>query len=74
MDPGVKDWLQLGFSFWVAGYLLVWGQRAVHSLAGAVADQKEILGRVVAALDRTNDLLDDTRSDPRPRRPQTPGL
>ncbi len=39
MEPAAKDLLQLGFSFFVAGYLLVWGHRATLEIRHLVAAQ-----------------------------------
>lgn len=53
----MKDLLQLGFSFFVAGYLLVQTTRVVSELVHLVRMQGELLGTVVATLARMEDLL-----------------
>ena len=57
MEPAVKDLLQLGFSFFVAGYLLVWGQRTTHEVLKLVGVQGEQLRVMQAVLVRIESLL-----------------
>ena len=57
MEPAVKDLLQLGFSFFVAGYLLVWGQRTTHEVSKLVSVQGDQLRVMQAVLVRMEGLL-----------------
>lgn len=57
MDPLVKDLLQLGFSFAVAGYLLVTQTALVRSLVELLRTQTTLLEMQRAALVRVEDLL-----------------
>lgn len=54
MEQAVKDFLQLGFSFFVAGYLLVVTQKTMTMMA-------EKLTQVIDELRHLNEKLDSLR-------------
>lgn len=65
MDAAVKDLLQLGFSFFVAGYLLVFQSRVLGEVVKAVERLEAHLEVIEAVLVRTEDLLQFlTKSSP----------
>ncbi len=61
MDGVAKDLLQLGFSFFVAGYLLVWGRGALEELRSMSRVQGEQLREVVSLLREVRDGLGRVR-------------